>query len=524
MNNLKTFISKSATLLAAITFCCHSTFFSQTVEKPNIIFILVDDMGWSDIGCYGGEISTPNIDKLAENGLRFTQFYNTAKCMSSRGTLLTGLYAQQCGMGKRPDTLINSVTLGEVLQTVDYRTLASGKHHGLENLTNRGFDHYYGLRDGCCNYWNPGEKRPGEPAPGNKGRIRYWCDDEKTFAPFTPEDRKFYTTDAFTDNALEWLDEKELDNKPFFLYMAYTAPHYPLHAWPVDITKYKGKYDAGYEAIRKSRYDRMVKMGLVDPSKSPLPEWDGNDFSELSGIELKKEIKRMEIYAAMLDRVDQNIGKIIEKLKKQGKLENTLIMFASDNGGCAENPGVKNRSTKLEDFGAVASYETVGKNWATVQNTPLRKWKNYTHEGGIRTPFIVSWPGKIKNEGGFYHEPGHLIDIMPTLVELTGAAYPETFDSKEIIPMQGTSLLDAFIGEKLKREKPIFWQWSKGGGIRDGNMKAVFWSKDKERRWELHDMSKNMNETNDIASKMPEQLDKLKKKWQLWYDQVEVSK
>jgi len=520
MKDIKGTILKSTFLIVVITFCFSCSIYSQTIEKPNIIFILVDDMGWSDIGCYGGEISTPNIDRLAENGIRFTQFYNTAKCMSSRGSLLTGLYAQQCGMGRRPDTLINSVTLGEVLRTADYRTLASGKHHGLENLKDRGFDHYYGLRDGCCNFWNPGEKRPGEPVPGSKGRIRYWCDDEKTYAPYTPEDKKFYTTDAFTDNALEWLEEKELNDKPFFLYLAYTAPHYPLHAWPEDIAKYKGKYDDGYDAIRKARYERMVTMGLVDPVKSPLTEWDGDDFSKLSDIELEKVKLRMEIYAAMLDRVDQNIGKILERLKKQGKLENTLIMFASDNGGCAENPRVKNRSTKLEDFGTVASYETVGKNWATVQNTPLRKWKNYTHEGGIRTPFIVSWPGKINNEGGFNHEPGHLIDIMPTLVELTGAEYPETFDSKKIIPMQGTSLIDALKGEQLEREKPIFWQWSKGGGIRDGNMKAVFWGKENERRWELYDMSKNLNETDDLASKNPEQLEQLKNEWSNWYEEV----
>lgn len=517
MKYFNTHIFRILLLITIIIFCNTCT---SVEEKPNIIFILVDDMGWSDLGCYGGEISTPNIDMLAENGLRFTQFYNTAKCMSSRGCLLTGLYAQQCGMGKKPEKLINPATLGEVLKTAGYLTLASGKHHGTDNLFERGFDHYYGLRDGCCNFWNPGVKRDGEPEPGNKGRIRYWCDDGKTYAPYTPEDPNFYTTDAFTDKALNWLDEKELEDNPFFLYLAYTAPYYPLHAWPEDIAKYKGIYDKGYLSIIKNRYERMVKMGLIDPVKSPLPQWDGNDFSELSGIELKKEILRMEIYAAMLDRVDQNIGRILAKLKEQNKLENTLIMFAADNGGCAERAGAKIKSDKIEDFGKVASYETVGRNWATVQNTPLRKWKNYSHEGGIRTPFIIYWPGKITNPGGFSHEPGHLIDIMPTLVELTGAQYPEKVKGNEIYPMQGISILETLKGNQLKREKPIFWQWSKGGGIRAGDMKAVFWSKDNEKRWELYDMSQNLNETDDLASEQPEQLESMKKVWQDWYNQL----
>jgi len=489
----------------------------HAAEKPNILFILVDDMGYSDLGCYGGEIETPNLDGLAKNGLRFTQMYNTAKCMTSRACLLTGVYAQQCGMGSGPRPIKNAVTLGEVLRTVGYRTLASGKHHGTENLFERGFDHYYGLRDGACNMWNPGEKRDGEPAPGNKGRVRYWCDDEKTYAPYTPEDRNFYITDAFTDKPLQWLDEKELDDQPFFLYLAYTAPHYPLHAWPKDIAKYEGRYDAGYGAIQKERYKRMVDLGLIDPDKTPFTPMADAAWSHLNGVELAKEKKRMEIYAAMLDCVDQNIGRILEKLKKQGKLDNTLIMFASDNGACAEETGAKRNSTQLEDFGTVASYEAVGENWATVQNTPLRNWKNYTHEGGIRTPFIVSWPGGIKETGGFNHEPLHLIDIMATLVDLTGASYPETFKDEKITPMLGVSLLPTFNGETLERDNPIFWQWSLGGGVREGNWKAVFW----DEQWELHDMSKNHNETADQSKKMPERLQSMKQKYEQWSEEVQ---
>ena len=504
-------------VLSLLLFGCNTTTKTNTKpEKPNILFILVDDMGYSDLGCYGSEIKTPNIDKLAKNGIRFTQFYNTAKCFSSRACLLTGLYAQQCGMSESQSNMINCTTLGEVLHTAGYRTFLSGKNHSKDNLFYKGFDHYCGLRDGCSNYWNPGNQREGEPMPGNKGRIRYWCNDSVTYHPFTPKDKNFYTTDFYTNNALKWLDEKELDEKPFFLYLAYQAPHYPLHAWPEDIAKYKGMYDGGYGAIRRARYERMAKLGLFDPSNTPLPEMDEKSWDNLSGIELEKEKLRMEIYAAMIDRVDQNIGKVIAKLKKQGKLENTLIMFASDNGACAEMPDVPTRSTNIEDFGKVASYEVVGENWATVQNTPLRYWKNYSHEGGVCTPFIVSWPKKIKNRGLISNQYGHFIDIMPTLVELTGAKYPNKINDKTILPMEGTSLLPAFFGKKIKREKPMFWQWSKGGGIRIGDMKAVFW----DNKWELHDMSVDRNEENDLSKKNPDILKDMINKWKEWYKNV----
>ncbi|BCX48840.1 hypothetical protein HAHE_27480 [Haloferula helveola] len=497
-------------ILLAFTASAHAA------EKPNIIFVLVDDMGWSDLGCYGSEISTPNIDSLAENGLRFTRFYNTAKCNTTRACLLTGLYAQQCGM-MGPGKIKNAATIGEVLRPAGYRTLASGKHHGTENLRERGFDHYYGLRDGACNFWNPGVQRDGEPAPGNKGRKRAWCDDDRTYQPYTPEDPNFYTTDAFTGRALAWLDEKELESQPFFLYLSYTAPHYPLHAWPEDIAKYRGKYDAGYEAIREARFKRMVDMGLIDPAKSPLLEWDGRDWEKLDDAERQKEIRRMEIYAAMLDRVDQNLGKVLAKLEKQGKRDNTLIFFASDNGACAEGAGAKTKSNKLEDFGTVASYETVGKDWATVQNTPLRKWKNFSHEGGIRTPLIVSWPATIKTTGGYCAEPGHMIDVMPTLASLAGATYPPENWAAEIPPMQGTSLLPAFTGGSLKRESPIFWQWSSGGAVRDGDLKAVFWGKS---NWELYDLSTDTNESDDLAEEKPKELAALQSRWKAWMTEV----
>lgn len=470
-------------------------------------------MGWSDLGCFGSEIKTPNLDSLAAQGVRFTQMYNTAKCFPSRACLLTGVYAQQNGNSDSFGELKNSVTLGEVLRGAGYRTLASGKHHGTENLYDRGFDHYYGLRDGCCNFWNPGVQREGEPDPGRK-RARYWCIDEKTYYPYTPTDPDFYTTDAFTDYALKWLDESESQGKPFFLYLSYTAPHYPLHAWPEDIAKYKGVYDVGYHAIQEQRYKRQVKMGLVDPAITPLKKMPAPDeWKSLSKQEREREALMMEIYAAMVDRVDQNVGRVVDKLKAQGKLDNTLIMFASDNGGCAEGANAKVKSTDPKDAGKIASYDVVGENWANVQNTPLRFYKNYSHEGGICTPFIASWPKEMNNGGRISKQVAHFIDIMPTVVELSGAKYPEFHHNTEIVPMQGVSLVPALTGKTFVRHDPVYWEWNRGAAIRIEDMKAVRYGKN----WELYDLSVDRNETNDLAKTHPEILEGMVNQWNGWF-------
>lgn len=490
--------------------------FVHADERPNIIFILVDDMGWSDLGCYGSEIDTPNIDRMAEEGVRYTQMYNTAKCFPSRACLLTGIYAQQSGMGDNFGYLQNSVTLGEVLRDAGYRTLASGKHHGLDNLYDRGFDHYYGLRDGCCNFWNPGIQRPGEPDPGRK-RARFWCIDEITYYPYTPDDPNFYATDAFTDRALEWFDEPETKEKPFLLYLSYNAPHYPLHAWPEDIAKYKGVYDVGYQEIQKQRYERQIQMGLIDPKTAPLgPSPQAKNWAELSDADKALNAQRMEIYAAMLDRVDQNIGRVMEKLDAQGRLENTLIMFASDNGGCAEDTGAKVVSHAPEDAGKIASFDTVGEDWAIVQNTPFRYYKNYSHEGGICTPFIAYWPKGIKRGGRISDQIAHFIDIMPTVAELGQAKYPSYHHGTDIVPMQGVSLTPTFAGKKAKRSVPVFWEWRQGGAIRDGDYKAVRWGTD----WELYDISRDRNEGKDLAKANPEKLQSLVAQWNYWRDSV----
>ncbi|MGB0745089.1 MAG: arylsulfatase, partial [Opitutales bacterium] len=429
-------------------------------EKPNIIFILVDDMGWSDIGCYGSEINTPHLDKLAETGLRFTQMHNTSKCFPSRACLLTGIYAQQNGMAKSYEKFENAVTLGEVLRTAGYRTYASGKHHSKESLFDRGFDHYHGLLDGANNQFNPGLQREGEPVPAQKkpGRRNY-AFDSKVVSPYTPE-KDFFTTDTYTKWAIDFLEEDKESDKPFFLYLSYTAPHDNLQAWPEDIEKYEDTYTVGYEVIRKARIAKMKELGLIDESTTvAAPSHD--DWDSLSDGEKAKEAKRMAIYAAMIDSVDQNIGKLLVKLEELGQRENTLIMFASDNGASGQNAekSLIKKGVKFQgEMGTVGTWASQGGDWANVSNTPFKKSKNSSFQGGICTPFIVHWQSGITNAGGFSHFPSHFIDIMPTLVELTGASYPELFNGESVTPMQGLSLLPVFTNPdaNLTRSKPIF--------------------------------------------------------------------
>ena len=492
---------------------------NQERERPDIILISVDDMGWSDLGCYGSEVQTPHIDRLAFEGMRFTSFHNTSKCFPSRACLITGVYAQQCGYSNAFNgPLENAVTLGEVLREAGYITLWSGKHHGLENPVYRGFDHYYGLKDGACNHFNPGEQRPGEPAPARKGamgekRNRAWCIDSVTYLPYTPEEKDFYTTDYFTKYALEWLDEYAGDDRPLFLYLAYTAPHDPLMAWPEDIRKYQGVYDEGYEVIRSGRYAKQKEMGLLDErfvlSAPTHPAWES--LSDSTRVE---EIRKMEVYAAMIDRLDQNIGILLEKLRETGRLDNTLVLFVSDNGASAE-------LVRLDDdygeIGTMSRWSSLGPPWANVANTPFRFFKNYSYEGGINTPLIAWWPGRI-NAGTFSSFPGHFIDIMPTLVEVAAAEYPESFNGKQVSPMQGVSLLPALREQTEARETPLFWEWRNGQAVRKGAWKIV---KDGlENPWELYNMEEDPTETRDLSGELPERTAELEKLFNNWKKEV----
>ncbi len=478
-------------------------------DRPNILLILCDDMGFSDIGCYGGEIDTPHIDRLAAGGIRFTQFYNTSKCFPSRACLLTGVYSQQCRMARRHGPIQNAVTLGEVLRTAGYRTLWAGKHHGTENPFDRGFDRYDGLRDGACNYFNPGLQRPGEPKPAQKryGK-RNWCIDGETLQPYTPEQKDFYTTDYFTNRALAWLDEYKGEDKPFLLYMAYNAPHDPLMAWPQDIAKYRGKYRVGYEAIRNARYNRQVKMGLINPKTTPLSKRESPDWETLSEDVRDQEDLRMAVYAAMVDRMDQNIGRLLAKIRELGEEDNTLVMFCSDNGGSSEVVDIGSG-----EIGTMTRWSSVRGPWANVSNTPFRKFKNYSHEGGICTPLVVCWPKVVKDGGRICRRPGHFIDFMATLVDIAGADYPSELGDTKITPLQGESLVPIFRGEKLPQRKPIFWQWDKGRAVRQGKWKLVSYN----GPWELYDLSTDRTETDNLAAAHPEIVTKLADLWQQWY-------
>ncbi len=494
----------------------YCTGISSVPYRPNILMILADDLGWSDLGCYGGEIETPNLDRLAKNGVRFTQFHNTAKCFPSRACLLTGLYAQQCGMDKKPGEFRNSATLGDVLRSAGYRTLASGKHHSTRNLFDMGFDRYFGLRDGACNYFNPGEQRPGEPVPGDKhppgGKKRVWCIDDKTFIPYTPKEKDFYTTDYFTKYALNYLEEYRYEDNPFFLYLAYNAPHDPLQAWPGDIKKYENRYNDGWERLREERYRRQQEIGIVD-GNMPLSIPMYRNWSDLSKAERKTESRKMAVYAAMIDRMDQNIGKVLSKLEKLGKLDNTLILFASDNGCSAEMPIPKNSRGEI---GSMSCWSSLGRNWANASNTPYRYFKNDSYEGGICTPFIAYWPKVIKNGSRITDYNGHFIDIMATIVDITGAEYPRELRGESIVPYEGESLLPVFKGKELPRKKPLFWHWRRGKAVMKENWKLVSMKKDGQDNWKLYNMEKDKTETTDLSAKYPELVSELKSLHDEW--------
>ena len=474
--------------------------------RPNFILVMVDDMGYSDIGCYGGEVKTPNLDQLAKNGLRFTQFYNTAKCHTTRAELLTGNYAYSIG----DNNMEHGATFGEVLRPVGYRTLISGKWHQVPLPTTRGFDRYYGLADGCSNFFNPGiNARPGEGLPGRKRKsLRRWAIEDKVIMGYTSPDKKFYHTDAFTDYAIDRLDEYKDEDNPFVLYLPYTAPHYPLHAWPEDIAKYRGKYKIGWDKIREQRFMRMNEMGIIGPNHKLTPRaskaWD-----DLSEEQQDAEDLKMAVYAAMIDRVDQNLGRLFAKVKELGEWDNTLIMFLTDNGACSEQPN----TTPDIPPGPVESYRTVSVGWANASNTPYRKFKSTDYEGGIRTPFIAHWPGVIKP--GMTNQVGHIIDISATFRDITGAKYPKQIQGKKTKPPPGKSLLTIFKGEEREPHKEIFWRFNRANAVRQGDLKVVRAGK----VWELYNLRADPTEVNNLAEQMPEKTAELSKMWEDWNEE-----
>jgi arylsulfatase A-like enzyme len=376
----------------------------------------------------------------------------------------------------------------------------------------RGFDRYYGLKEGASNHFNPGPQREGEPKPAQKRPDRPFYNDRTLYQPYSPP-RDFYTTDYFTKHAIAWLDEYKEEDKPFFLYIAYTSPHDPLMAWPEDIAKYRGKYALGYEAIRQKRFDKQKKLGIINEDYA-LTEATHVPWSSLSDSLRNVEQRKMEVYAAMIDRMDQKIGDIIQKLRELNKLDNTVFIFLSDNGASAEVVNLPGDGK----IGTVGQWTSLGQDWANVGNTPLRFFKNYSFEGGIKTPLIISWPKGLGHQNEIISFPAHLIDILPTLGELAGADYPSEYAEKPILPAEGQSLLPAIRGEKLQREKPIFWEWSVGRAARKGDWKLV--AHGKESPWELYNLKNDPSETQNLISQFPETAKELESLFLDWKKRV----
>ncbi|MFI3249075.1 MAG: arylsulfatase [Rikenellaceae bacterium] len=498
------------------------------IEKPNIIVILSDDMGYSDIGCYGSEIKTPNLDRLAKSGVRFTQFYNGARSCPSRASLMTGLYPHQAGLGGmtvKPQKVtegytgsINKkcVTIAEALKSAGYNSYCSGKWHlsegedfepgdvGIDKQDwplQRGFDRYYGIINGATSFWNPKTL-----VRGNEIVTK---DTDEGYKPEKP----YYLTTAITDHACRYIDEHEGDN-PYFLYVAYTAAHWPMHAPAEDIAKYKGVYDEGYDAIRKARYKRMQKMGVIADNVELSPT-----VGDWASVEDKAyEAKLMECYAAMIDNMDRGIGEILDVVEKRGEMDNTIILFLQDNGACAEDLSGPYAQKYMGDVkqvefdGSINTFVSYEKNWANVSNTPFRLYKKNSHEGGIATPLIVHWGDGLKARNKIVDEPSHLIDIMATCIDVSGATYPTTYDGGEIRPMEGRSLIPICEGEAVS-ERPLFFAHGGKNGVRCGDWKIAC---EQNKPWELYHISEDRAELNNLASKYPERVEELKKMWNEW--------
>ncbi len=536
----------------------------QAAERPNIIIVLSDDMGYSDLGCYGSEINTPNLDKLAHGGLRFTQFYNTGRCCPTRASLLSGLAPHQAGIGHmtgdygydqyRGDLSSNVVTFAEALKPAGYRTYMTGKWHVTPHLNaegpkynwpmQRGFDRFYGTILGAGSFWDP------STLTNENTRVSPHADPN-----YKPE--KFYYTDAISDHAVQFITEHQQTHaeQPFIMYVAFTAAHWPMHAHEEDIAKYKGKYDVGYDAIRNARYKRMQELGVLPAGCELSPtvgEWDA--------VKNKAwEARCMEVYAAMIDRMDFGIGRIVQALHDTNRFDNTLILFMQDNGGCAEDFGRTPRKgcvTEMPDAppfapypnetiippglippqtrdgypigvgenvmpGAPNTYISYGRNWANVSNTPFREYKHWTHEGGISTPLIAHWPQGIplSRNNATESQPAHLIDIMATCIDISGANYPTTFNDKAITPMEGVSLKPAFAGEDIKRGRPLFFEHEGNRAVRDGQWKIV--SKH-NKPWELYDMHADRSELHDLATQQPERLAAMIAVYDAWAKRIGV--
>ena len=498
----------------------------QAADKPNVVFILADDLGYSDIGCYGGEIATPNLDKLASNGLRFTQFYNTARCWPTRGALMTGYYAQQIhrdalpevaggGNGVRPPW---ARLLPDFLKPAGYRSYHSGKWHIDGKVLEGGFDRSLDMRNQGSFFSSKGNSI-----------------DDKPIAK--QSDEGYYATTATADHAIDCLRDHATNhpNQPFFHYIAFIAPHFPLHALPQDIEKYRDRYLAGWEAMRAARYSKQKSLEITETTLSAVEREVGPPYAfpaameklgpgevnrplpwaELNDQQRRFQATKMAIHAAMVDRMDQEIGRVIAQLKAMDAFENTLIFFASDNGASAEIMVRDGGHDPQAEPGSAATYLCLGPGFSNASNTPHRRHKTWVHEGGISTPLIAHWPAGIKSDNQLRHTPAHMIDIVPTVLELTGISKPKEWKGEPIPDAPGKSLVPAFASDKTIERSCLWWLHEGNRAVRVGDWKLV--AADKEP-WELYDLRTDRAEQNNLAAKMPDRVLELTKVWQSQVD------
>lgn len=529
--NRRTFLKTIGIGVASLSLSsCFTANNSCRESRSNIVLVMVDDMGFSDIGCYGGEINTPNLDSLAGRGLRFKQFYNTARCCPTRASLMTGLHPHQVGIGhmtempEGPSPLQDEpyqgylnrqcVTIAEVLQKAGYHTLMTGKWHlGYHRKEcwplQRGFDKYFGIISGACDYFHPAAPRG----------LTYMNE------PFEPGNN-FYVTDAFTDYACRFIEESiQQDNdKPFFLYLAYNAPHWPLEAKSEDLKKYEGKYKIGWDKISEQRLACQQAMGLIDPKWTPAKH-EGPAWDSLSEDQKKIMDLRMAAYAACIDSIDQNVGKLIDKLKSLNKYEDTIIFFLSDNGACQEG-GILGSGSEEAIRNPLSTQgvngPSCGRAWANASNTPFRLYKHFVHEGGMSTPLIIHWPKGIpKDKLGSFVEPfGYLPDIMATCLELAGTQYPEKWNNQTIPQMAGKSLIPLIKGSsKAVHSEPVFWEHEGNRAMRDGKWKLV-WAR--KGPWELYDLEADRTEMHNLITDMPQRAADMQRTWESWARRTSV--
>ena len=497
------------------------TMFSGWGARPNIVLIMADDMGYSDIGCYGGEIETPHLDRLAESGVRFSQFYNTGRCCPTRASLLTGLYSHQAGIGHmtgdrgRPayQGYLNDrcLTIAEVLKPAGYTTMICGKWHVGSKPDQwplkRGFDKFYGIPQGGGHYYRM--------LPGRQLVLQ----DEEIPLEKNARGENWYATEGFTDYAVRFIEEEKESDSPFFLYVAYTAPHWPLQARDRDIAKYAGRYSDGWDAVRQTRFGRMLDMGLLKSDWS-LSGRDEKSVPWEDESEKKMMADRMAVYAAQVDALDQGIGKIVKALEGIGKRDDSVVIFLSDNGCSAEGGQKGFNNPKRGDvqarLGTPQSYVSAGLSWANACNTPFRKHKSMVHEGGIATPFIASWPTGITRKNRIEDRVGHVVDLMPTIIELAEVRYPTGK-----LPLEGTSLMGVLQGTEtgLSTPRRLFWEHEGNRAVRDGSMKLVAAHKGD---WELYDLSVDRTETDDLAERFPRKADELRVLYENWADRCGV--